>query len=76
MNHCTLWPDGWWSHCCAAHDADYAAQVVRALADERLLQCVAESAPSPWLAAAAAVVGGTMFVGVRLFGARFYRSSL
>ena len=35
MDYCTLWLEGWWSNCCAAHDADYAAQIGQALADER-----------------------------------------
>lgn len=74
-DYCTLWPEGWWSHCCAAHDADYLDQIGRALADERLLACVANSAPDdiPLLAAASAVVACVMWAGVRFFGARFYR---
>lgn len=75
MDWCTWWPEGWWAHCCQAHDAGYAAQIGQALADERLLQCVAESAPEPWLAGASLVVGGLMFLGVRMFGRRYYGKS-
>jgi hypothetical protein len=82
MDHCTLWPEGWWSHCCAVHDADYSAQAGRLVADVRLLQCVAESLPdvamsNPVMVGAAlmasATVSAVMFIGVRLFGRRFYR---
>lgn len=84
MDYCTLWFEGWWSHCCEAHDADYAAQIGQALADERLLSCVAGALPQlaadhPALAAvfgvASAAVGGLMYMGVRLFGSRYYRKS-
>lgn len=82
MDYCTGWFEGWWSHCCAAHDADYAAQVGQALADGGLALCVASSLPqlaadNPLLAGAAALlsagIGGIMWVGVRLFGRRYYR---
>lgn len=75
MNHCTLFPDGWWSHCCAAHDADYAAQIGQAAADTGLLQCVASSGDGLLIGAASAVVGGVMWLGVRLFGRRWYRKA-
>lgn len=68
MDYCTLFPEGWWSHCCAAHDADYAAQIGKALADERLLMCVTSSGGAlSW------AVGAIMFAGVTIFGRRFYR---
>lgn len=74
MDYCTLFPEGWWAHCCAAHDAAYAAQVARDVADKALLQCVAASATSsPALAVVSAVVGVVMFVGVRLAGRFFYK---
>lgn len=84
MDYCTLWLEGWWAHCCQAHDADYAAQVGQALADERLLACVASALPElaanhPVAAAgfgvASVVVGGVVFLGVRVFGSRFYRKA-
>lgn len=84
MDHCTLWLEGWWSHCCEAHDAAYSAQAGRALADGQLLACVAASLPSwavdhPLLTGAAGLaslaVSGIMFVGVRAFGRRFYRKA-
>ena len=61
MDYCTLFPDGWWAHCCAAHDAAYAAQAARSVADMDLLRCVAASATSsPALAVVSAVVGVAM----------------
>lgn len=84
IDYCTLWFDGWWSHCCQAHDADYAAQIGQLLADERLQACVASALPSwaadnPLLAGAVGLVSlavsGVMFAGVRAFGRRFYRKA-
>lgn len=73
MDYCTLFPEGWWAHCCAAHDAAYAAQAARSVADKALLQCVAASATSsPALAVVSAAVGVVMYVGVRLAGRFFY----
>lgn len=69
MDYCTLFPEGWWAHCCKAHDADYAAQIGKALADERLWQCVAGGDPLSWL------VGGLMFAGVALFGRKYYKKA-
>lgn len=74
-DYCTLWPEGWWASCCKAHDDAYLAQAGKALADSDLLVCVAQSAPTPVLAAASAVVGLVMYVGVRAFGSRFYRKA-
>lgn len=73
MDYCTLFPEGWWSHCCAAHDAAYAAQIGQAVADSALLQCVAASGDGLLVGAASAVVGATMWLGVRLFGRRWYK---
>ena len=74
MDYCTLFPEGWWSHCCAAHDAAYSAQIARDVADMDLLRCVAASATSsPALAAVSAVVGVVMYVGVRVGGRFFYK---
>ena len=74
-DHCTRWLEGWWSHCCAAHDADYAAQIGQALADERLWQCVATSAEGGLLGIATTAVAGLMWLGVRVFGRRYYRKA-
>ena len=83
-DYCTLLPDGWWAHCCAAHDAGYAAQVGQAVADMTLMQCVASALPAvvgthpalaPLVGAASVAVAGVMFVGVRLFGRRFYKKA-
>lgn len=74
-DYCTAFLEGWWAHCCAAHDADYAAQVLRALADERLLQCVASAGAGGLLGAVSAGVAGVMWLGVSLFGRRFYRKA-
>ena len=73
MDYCTWFPEGWWAHCCAAHDADYAAQVLRALADERLLQCVATAGDGALIGVVSVGVAGVMWLGVRIFGRRFYR---
>lgn len=73
MDYCTLFPEGWWAHCCAAHDADYLAQIGKLLADERLLQCVASAGDGGLIGAVSFGVAGVMWLGVRLFGRRFYR---
>lgn len=73
MDHCTWFPDGWWGEkCCAPHDADYLAQVDRALADDTLFWCVATAADHPVLAAIGLVVAGIMWMGVRAFGSRYF----
>ena len=84
MDYCTGWFEGWWAHCCQAHDAAYAAQVGQAVADGQLLSCVVQSLPAfavdnPLLAGAvgvaSAAVGGAMWLGVRVFGRRFYKKA-
>jgi hypothetical protein len=72
MDYCTLWFEGWWSHCCAAHDLAYDTEVVRAVADADLASCVINASSNPVLAVVGLGVGGLMFLGVRLFGWRFY----
>lgn len=73
MDYCTFFPEGWWSHCCEAHDDDYLAQIGQAVADTALLQCVAGSGDGVLLTSASAVVGAVMYIGVRTFGRRWYR---
>lgn len=75
VDHCTLFPEGWWSHCCEGHDADYAAQAARHTADLELLQCVATSGDGLLVGAASMVIGMVIFAGVRVFGGRFYRKA-
>lgn len=75
MDYCTLFSEGWWAHCCAAHDADYAAQIGKLLADERLLQCVSASGDGGLVGVASVGVAGVMWLGVRIFGRRFYRKA-
>lgn len=79
---CTLFAEGWWQACCVEHDAGYAAQILRLLADDSLLDCVVHSLPAvaighPVLTAlftgVSAAVGGVMWIGVRVFGGWFYR---
>lgn len=78
-DYCTAFPEGWWQHCCEAHDAAYDAQIGKAQADKELLACVVESRPGwaeqfPMAAdGASALVGLLMFAGVSLFGRRFYK---
>lgn len=75
-DHCTGFFEGWWAHCCEAHDGDYAAQVGKLLADERLWQCVATSArDNPLLIIVSGLVASVMFAGVGLFGRRFYHKA-
>lgn len=74
MNHCTLFPEGWWAHCCEAHDAAYAAQIGQMTADTTLLQCVAASGDG-LLAPVSVAVGVVMFLGVTVFGWRYYRKA-
>jgi len=75
MDHCTLFPEGWWAHCCAAHDLAYASQAGRADADLGLLLCVSGSAPSSALVGVSALIALAMYLGVRAFGKHFYRKT-
>lgn len=81
VDHCTAFIEGWWAACCADHDLGYAEQIGRLLADDRLWSCVTHSLPAmaadnPFIAAACAagsmVIGGVMWLAIRLFGGRFY----
>lgn len=75
MDYCTFWPEGWWAHCCKAHDDSYLTQAGQAIADGSLFQCVANSAPTPALAVASGIIGAVMWAGVRTFGSYFYRKA-
>ncbi len=74
MDYCTFFPEGWWSHCCEAHDVAYAAQIGQMTADTSLLQCVA-AAGDGLLAPVSVAVGVVMFLGVTVFGRRYYRKA-
>lgn len=66
-NHCTLFPEGNWSHCCANHDAAYREGGTRQLrknADYELFCCVFD-AGHPSLAI-------LIYAAVRLFGGPFW----
>lgn len=72
MDYCTMFPEGWWPHCCQMHDIAYG--VLRRQADLDLMQCVSNSAvDNPFAAAASVAIAGTMYIGVRLFGWRFWK---
>ena len=75
MDYCTLFPEGWWATCCKAHDLAYSAQVGKALADGQLFQCIAASDPTLLGSAASIVAAGVAWLGVRVFGKRFYRAA-
>ena len=77
MDYCTGWFEGWWAHCCSAHDDGYLAQAGQVQPDVSLLTCVASSLPDvewanllAWLSVLIAMV---MHVGVRVFGGFYYR---
>jgi hypothetical protein len=61
---CTFWPEGWWHHCCIAHDLGGT--------DAELASCVIQSAPNVVLGALVALV---MVAGLALFGPLLKRSS-
>jgi hypothetical protein len=73
MDYCTLFPEGWWAHCCQAHDLAYANQVSRAVADLDLFWCVMDSAPNTLLLGATMLISGLMYLGVTVFGNYFYK---
>lgn len=75
MDYCTWFPEGWWSTCCAAHDLAYGTQVGQAIADQALLACVAHSGASPATVGVSVAVGGLMWLGVRLFGRKYYKAA-
>lgn len=75
MDYCTWFPEGWWATCCQAHDLAYINQIGKALADSQLLSCVADSANGSVMAAVSFAVAGLMYVGVRLFGRKYYTNA-
>lgn len=62
--YCTLWWDGAWADCCAAHDAAYAMGLDKFQADLDLGFCVAQTG-NTWM-------GILMFIGVATLGIFFY----
>jgi len=59
---CTLWPNGDWASCCAAHDATYwcgGSAEDRAGADTTFKNCVNKKNP---------LLGSVMYYGVRIGG--------
>lgn len=75
MDYCTLFPEGWWSTCCQIHDTEYAMQIGQALADANLLKCVINSGGDPITIGLSVIIGVTMWIGVRIFGSKFYRGA-
>jgi hypothetical protein len=75
MDYCTLFPEGWWATCCQAHDLAYSLQIGKEAADQALMLCVAGSGHGPVLGAASVVLGGAMWLGVRLFGRKYYKAA-
>lgn len=70
MDYCTLWFEGWWAHCCAAHDLGYASgELPQAVLDAVLRACVADSG-AWWLSAP---IAGAMYIAVRVFGRFYYK---
>lgn len=75
MDYCTLFPEGWWATCCEIHDSEYAMQIGKELADNNLFHCVVNSGTDPLTIVLSVVVATVMWVGVRMFGNRFYKGS-
>ena len=75
MDYCTLWFEGFWSDCCKAHDLAYDTQIPRAIADADLATCVVLAANSPGTALVGAIAAGIMFIGVRVFGWKYYKKA-
>lgn len=79
MDHCTLFPEGWWGDCCRKHDITYENKVDRLQADRELLQCVVETLPETFPdysligGGLSLVIGFIMYIGVRSFGSFFYK---
>lgn len=65
-DYCTGWDEGNWSDCCENHDKDYGenSTKTRLQADIDLLKCVWKRSK---------INSVLMFIGVRLFGSRYYK---
>lgn len=75
MDYCTMFPEGWWAVCCQAHDLAYGLQIGKDLADGQLASCIAASSPTLIGGVASAAVAGVVWLGVKLFGRRFYKAA-
>lgn len=75
MDFCTWFPEGWWSTCCEMHDKAYADHIGQLIADKALFLCVATSGSNTFEIVASCVVATVMFIGVRMFGKRYYNKS-
>lgn len=71
MDHCTLFPEGWWGFCCQVHDMAYDMGWDRASADFDLFTCVAQSGQGAAILFSP-LIAALMYAGVRLFGWIFY----
>lgn len=75
IDYCTGFFEGWWAHCCLAHDINYLNQVPKITADLELAYCVASSTTSPSLSIISYGIAGIMFIGVTFFGSYFYKKA-
>lgn len=67
VDHCTGWFEGWWSHCCAAHDDAYRSGgyiLDKLVSDVALGVCTAMTHGDPLSIG----IGAAMAVGTALFG--------
>lgn len=70
-----MWFEGWWGDCCKVHDLAYDMGLDRAVADADLWSCVVQASTSPVGGLVGLGVGSLMYVGVRVFGGRFYKKA-
>lgn len=72
IDRCTIWPDRIfgldYSHCCAAHDQDYAMGLEGLASDLRLAGCVIETSMTLTLWAVLMLIGVVLY---RVFLHRF-----
>lgn len=71
QDYCTFFPEGSWQHCCKAHDKAYEMQVDKSVADTNLYNCVKESSDVYGIG----LVATLMFIGISIFGRRFYKKA-